>query len=37
MKKNSWQIAFDAIRDRAWTLKVNTKMTKKMQKIIWAW
>jgi hypothetical protein len=37
MKKNARQIAFDAIRDRAWGIKCDNRLSKKMSKILWAW
>lgn len=37
MKKNARQIAFDAIREKAWGVKKNSKMGQKIRKIIWAW
>ena len=37
MKKSARQRAFDSIREKAWGIKVDTKMQKTLSKLIWAW
>ena len=36
MKKNARQIAFDAIREKGWSFKVNQRIAKNMSKILFA-